>query len=349
MLSPSVTILSTTVHDNLRTVVLRRGVKGLTSDHYNFPTAAGDVNLISAIGEGPELVHHKSQSGGKITLLPSSGSACVCQSTASHYLTYMDTATKQWAEYDCMDEPRGDMLRRGDGTGRNVPNQACQMATYHGGLQCCNHGWFLTDRAQDSQIPRDKVDTYYLKFRFYFQEYQPASLGTPNSHAHLHGTIMFIDAQIDDYEEDNVEYGKKSVGKISAHLKARDMGILNNDGAAPIPANLTTMTPLVLTPHCHAPSCIRQELWNADTGEIICNNTAAYGDKTYGSTDSVFNEKDYIALLPCIYGHQPGLQFPFNLNADTNLTAVKYFNNTYRHMGQMAQWTGLWVYNTDPY
>merc|ERR1712107_107072 len=95
--------------------------------------------------------------------------------------------------------------------------------------------------------------------------------------------------------------------------------------------------------------CIRQEFWNADTGEIICNMTAAYGDEKYGSTKNVFNEADYITILPCIYGYQPGLQTPFNLTAETNITAIKYFNNTHRHLGQMAQWTGLMVYDTDPY
>ena len=55
----------------------------------------------------------------------------------------------------------------------------------------------------------------------------------------------------------------------------------------------------------------REEFWNADTGEIICNVTAQYGDEKYGSTDDVFNEKDYITILPCIYGFQPGLQVQY--------------------------------------
>ena len=63
----------------------------------------------------------------------------------------------------------------------------------------------------------------------------------------------------------------------------------------------------------------------------------------------VFNERGYITILPCIFGHHPGLQFPFTLEPETNITAVKYFNNTFRHLGQMAQWTGLMVYDTDPY
>ena len=95
--------------------------------------------------------------------------------------------------------------------------------------------------------------------------------------------------------------------------------------------------------------CIRQEFWNADKNEIICNMTANYGHEKYGPTSQIFNEKDYITILPCIYGYQAGLQFPFDLSPDTNIYAVKYFNNTYRHLGQMAQWTGLMVYDTDPY
>ena len=44
-------------------------------------------------------------------------------------------------------------------------------------------------------------------------------------------------------------------------------------------------------------------------------------------------------LNPCIWGSQPGLRSPPSITADTNLTAIKYFNNTFRHLGQMAQWT----------
>ena len=65
--------------------------------------------------------------------------------------------------------------------------------------------------------------------------------------------------------------------------------------------------------------------------------------------DAVFNEADYVALPPCIFGHQPGLQRPWRLSAGTKIVAHKYFNNTYRHFGQMAQWTGLMTYETDPY
>ena len=69
----------------------------------------------------------------------------------------------------------------------------------------------------------------------------------------------------------------------------------------------------------------RQEIWNADTNQILCNMTASYGDG-----EEVFNERGYISIQPCLFGHQPGLQFPFDLLPETNITAVKYFNNTFR-------------------
>ena len=354
LLTPSITIMSNTMVDKTRTVVVHRAVAGATKDHFSLPLVPGDLDMISAVGDSVKLAYHRTRSGGTITLLPTKTKACLCEPTTRDLITYMNSTTQAFGVYDCVDEPRSDMAKHGDGTGREVPNMACRMETYHGGLQCCKHSWFLTERHQDSMIPKDKVDTYFLKWRYYFQEYRPATRTSMASHKHLHHWVFLIDAQVNDYEEDNAEYGKESIGKITAHLKAKDIGLEDtgnptDDGAPPVPKNFTSITPLVMTPHCHAPSCLRQELWNADTQQIICNMTAMYGNEQYGPTTQVFNEADYVTILPCIYGYQPGLQTPLSLNPETNITAIKYFNNTYRHLGQMAQWTGLMVYDTDPY
>ena len=115
-------------------------------------------------------------------------------------------------------------------------------------------------------------------------------------------------------------------------------------GLEDTPATFDKVVPLVMTPHCHAPSCIREELWNADTNELICGVSAQYGKGI-----NVFNESDYVAIPPCIWGNQTGLQTPPSLKPDTKIRAVKYFNNSWRHLGQMAQWTGMMVYDTDPF
>ena len=80
---------------------------------------------------------------------------------------------------------------------------------------------------------------------------------------------------------------------------------------------------------------------------MLCNATARYGDARYGKLTDVFNEADYLTISPCLFGFQEGLQEPVTLTPDTPVTAIKYFNTTYRHLGQMAQWTGLMTYEPD--
>lgn len=341
VLKTTVNLTSSKTNAGVRTVVLKRPVEIADKTYYSFPIIPGDIDVITAVGDTPKIAYHTARTGAKITLISTSAPACVCEPIAHTYLTYMNKTTEEF-HYDCADEPRSDMLRRGDGTGRALPNAACAMQSYHGGLRCCKHQFFLTDVEQNGQIP-NKTDTYFLKWRYYFQEYKPKTDIAAASHKHLHHWVFLIDERVNDYEEDNAVYGKASIGRIEAHLTGQLMGLEDT------PKKFNTITPLVMTPHCHAPSCIREEFWNEDTGEIICNVTAEYGRPEYGPLTAVFNEKDYIAIPPCIFGNQPGLQFPFNLTSATRIRAVKYLNNTYRHLGQMAQWTGLMVYDTDEY
>eukprot|EP01084_Bolivina_argentea_P167243 290290_1 len=360
LLKPTITVLSSSITNDIRTVTMTRPLKGM-----EYCTKSGSLNVITAIGNTIQLSYHAQRTGATITLLPKTTSACVCQSNIQSFITYMNSETNVFS-INCVDEPRSDMLRKGDGTQRyGIQNAACDVNTYHGGLRCCKHKFMLTDKEQESEIRPNTTDKYFLKWRYYFQEYIPSNNNDQNaSHKHLHHWVFLIDDAVNDYEEDNLqsEYGINiTVGVIKANLTIRDIGLEdigknpgaateNDNGIPPIPFyDNTTITILVSTPHCHAPSCIREEIWNADTGEIICNMSARYGDEKYGSLYDIFNEPDYITITPCIFGFQPGLQYPFVLKQDTNLTAIKYFNNTWRHLGQMAQWTGLMVYSSDPY
>ena len=343
LLKPSVTVLASSVLNGTRTVTLTRAVQGASDDYYTMPSSPGAIDCIVAVGDTPQLAYHKARGAMRLVLLPTTGSMCVCTPVSQTFLTYMNTSTLPYDVY-CAPEPRSDMLEHGDGTGRNVSNAACTLQSYNGGLHCCQNQYILTDVDQESDIP-DATDVYFLKWRYYFQEYVPGNSTTAPSHKHLHHWVFLIDADVNDYEEDNLptKYGSSSVGKLSAHLTAADMGLED------IPSKYAHINAMVMTPHCHAPSCIREELWNADTGELLCNVTAMYGDAMYGPLNLAFNEPDYITIPPCIFGYQGGLQFPFALTPSTKLTAVKYFNNTYRHLGQMAQWTGLMYYDTDPF
>lgn len=338
LLKSSVTIVSSSVTAGVRTVIVTRAVKGLTSDYYTFPADPGAIRLITAIGSSSQLSYHKVRTATRIILVPEV-SSCMCAPFTTSYLIYMNTSVAEYPQKKdlCALEPRSDMLEKGDGTGRPGPNAACDAMTYNGGTRCCLHQWFLTDRNQNDLIP-NQVDTYYLKWRYYFQEVTLANATKPASHQHLHHWVFLIDANVNDYEEDNANYGTQSIGNITAHLQGKDIGLEDT------PANYSKIFFYVMTPHCHAPNCIREELWNADTNTLICSSAARYGNAALP-----FDEAGYVAMTPCLWGDQDGLSTPVIIGPETNLTAVKYFNNTFRHVGQMAQWTGLMKYDTDMY
>ena len=196
VLAASVKITSSSTIDGMRKVVLSRPVPAKTKDHFAIPVTPGQINLITAVGDTVELAYHKHRTGAIITLLPTKVDSCLCAPTTTEYLTYMNSSTAAF-HYNCIEEPRGDMAhgqRLHDGqliaNGKKA-NPACAYDTYHGGLRCCQHTWFLTDLEQNASIP-DEVDTYYLKWRFYFQEYTEAKPvvapfpAVPASHQHIH-------------------------------------------------------------------------------------------------------------------------------------------------------------------
>ena len=90
-----------------------------------------------------------------------------------------------------------------------------------------------------------------------------------------------------------------------------------------------------------APACISGELWNRDTGELICRNTAVYGNGT-----DPLDEKGYVVgIPPCVWGSaEEGLLPPPVLSLDTNLTSIKRANSTNGHWGVMALWQARGAY-----
>ncbi|MBT4942158.1 MAG: hypothetical protein HON29_03890 [Candidatus Magasanikbacteria bacterium] len=88
-------------------------------------------------------------------------------------------------------------------------------------------------------------------------------------------------------------------------------------------------------PHCHAPTCISMELYNGDTGDLLCRVVPEYGQ---GRENYKFDELDYIRVDPCIWGEDSGLMEPPYLNWDSKLVSIKKNNNSNAHYGEMASW-----------
>ena len=51
----SIVVVSNTVYDNVRTLVVQRPVKGASKDHFSLPLTPGDLNMISAVGNSVHL------------------------------------------------------------------------------------------------------------------------------------------------------------------------------------------------------------------------------------------------------------------------------------------------------
>ena len=112
-LNTTVTVLADSVSNGMRTVTMTRPLKGM-----EYCTKAGSLNVITAIGSTVDLSYHKARTGATIVLLPNTANACVCRSKVQSFITYMEQETSAFYS-NCVDEPRSDMLRKGDGTGRS--------------------------------------------------------------------------------------------------------------------------------------------------------------------------------------------------------------------------------------
>ena len=77
-LASSIKVVSNTVVDGRRTVVVTRPLAGATSEHLTFDPSAPGVPLIAATGTGPHLAYHKSRAGGNVMLVDVGAPLCVC-------------------------------------------------------------------------------------------------------------------------------------------------------------------------------------------------------------------------------------------------------------------------------
>eukprot|EP00730_Choanoeca_flexa_P014858 TRINITY_DN6649_c0_g2_i2.p1 TRINITY_DN6649_c0_g2~~TRINITY_DN6649_c0_g2_i2.p1 ORF type:complete len:719 (+),score=185.41 TRINITY_DN6649_c0_g2_i2:78-2234(+) len=318
VLSPSVTVVSNTVENNLRTVVLTRSMKGQSSDYYTFDIATGtNINFINAYGDTPDFQYHKERTATSLSLLAVDAPTCICDGGATGSINGLKFSK------NCLPEPNGDLLQQ--------HNPTCDIRDYQGGLHCCHHQWYLLDA--DQEIPVEPM-TYYMKFRFWYQEYRP------DYHQNLIRLYYQTEAWAGEYDvvkcDDSIPHDQ-CVQEISAHFKVSDM-LKDCDvrtGVSCTGKRKNGINLIYVSGHCHAPSCLSMELYNADTGELICEVLPSYGKGTGGR----FDELDYVALAPCLFGSaDEGLNEPMFLNYDTNLMSIKRNNNTYSHYGEMASW-----------
>jgi hypothetical protein len=328
----SVKILSNTVTNGNRTVVLQRPLVGLTLDHYTFSSSIGTINFINALGDTVDLTQHKYRGASKIELFHDDTTpSCLCADSSAmiNGIPY---------DADCKPEPLSDLL--------SDNNPTCQVSSYVGGLSCCVNHEFLLDA--DQTVPAF-VDEIFFRFRFYFEDYNPSvhqtihhvewsqngcnsGAGGPNPMGCKHIEFDVVKGVGSSYGP-NIQVFQSTFpasGLVETYCTPGDGQCMDGSKVGPGGIKL-----ILAATHCHAPNCLRQELYNADTGEAICITTPILGE-----SEEAFDEKGYLYAPPCTWGDSPaeGFMPPPVILMNTNLKMVTLYNSTYGHPGQMGIW-----------
>lgn len=254
---------------------------------------------------------------------------------------------------DCKDEPYGDLVKQ--------KNPTCTLETYQGGLKCCHHDNFLLDVNQT--IPwKDQELEYRLKFRFYYQDYFEDKDAANSSQAKETKLKTAVDDDVLDSEPSHYDLtrfywtteanaGEYDVPECSTpwesdscvHVITSRWKVTDFDHTGYFPDdNDVGMELIYAGPHCHAPTCLSMELYNDDTGELLCHVEPLRG-KGHGQYD----EAGFLAIPPCLWSpSDDALLNPVFLSRNTTLLSIKRANNTYRHTGEMASWQmrGVFAY-----
>lgn len=296
---------------------------------------APEIKFINAVGKTPNFSYHKQRAASSVSLKVVGANTCICNTGEQAFIETDMNPYPQPFHKNCKPEPMGDLIA--------LKNPTCTLEAYRGGLSCCKSHNILLDKDQNPW-PDIKL-TYFMKYRFWFQDFVPATPSKPASHQNLVRFFKETEADAGEYDIVKAPEGTKpedTVYEITAHFQTKDGMAMCNPRTSPHCAGVDKSGTMLMyaSCHCHAPACLGCELWNADTGKLICRQTPVYGKSPAASNETnKYDEMGYIAIPPCLFGEEAdGLMPPHYLKYDQNLTAIKRNNNTYDHFGEMAMW-----------
>ncbi|KAG7355191.1 stress up-regulated Nod 19 domain containing protein [Nitzschia inconspicua] len=316
----SVVTKSNIVDGSLRTVQLQRSLEGISSDHFTFDVDMNEMKMITATGCSLKFAQHCSHQSNTVSFLPIDVTKKVCRAGVR--------GTIDGAPFNkhCQPFPKSVLL--------DEKNPTCFIETYRGGLSCCRHDHFLLDK--DQEIPwNDQFLEYRLKYRFYFEEYQEKVENQPASHQNLVRLYWTTEAGAGEYDVPECEPGtpaSQCIHVITSQWQVRECVDANENEIAGVEL-------IYAAPHCHAPTCLSMELYNAETGQLLCHVDTLKGD---GST--TYDEKGFIAIPPCLWSDtrgddsSVGLPRQIMLPLNATLLSIKRANSTWPHTGEMASW-----------
>ena len=325
----------------IRTVVLRRPLAGLTKSHYTFDARAPSVPFIEAVGTTATYQYHgKSRGGGAVMMVEAGAPVCVCKGkTQGGSINGIP-----WSN-NCHAYPDTTILRD--------HNPSCSIETYGGGMICCHHGIFLLDADQEVPAPTFR---FRMKYRFYYEDpADPASQTGVGATAlpgvsYQNSFFMFRETEIAHGEYDVPKCGagtapEDCVHTVIGHFQMKDAmhectGRSDVWCSALVTPNATfPQTQYValthVSPHCHGPACISMQMIDTDNNRTLC-----YTEPHYGVGDAAMDEAGYAAgIPPCLWGSaEEGLPAPPVVSLDANITVIKKVNSTFSHYGVMGHW-----------
>ena len=340
-LPTQVEVRSNRVAGDVRTVVLARAFKGATTAQFSFAAANAVLPFIDAVGSGPEYAFHKAMSSSTLVLAQVAVPNCLL----GEEVTFGSTQGEIVYTHD---DGTTETLRGGVGRCSNstpsdlIPtrNARCDLTTYAGGLSCCHHKWLLTDREQRARIKDDDLLKFRMKVRIWWQHYRPATATTKASHQQLYRMYHSIAGEYDTTKQtpshSRIDVDSNNVQTNVFKFKVQDLVRFGNTRTetfdVPFPTkNETGIKLLYLNGHCHAAACLQFDLYNDDTGELICRQLGRMGKtaRPPASGPNEFDERGYVRLYPCLYGDPgSGLPAPPFLSFNTTLRSVKVTNAT---------------------
>ena len=257
VLKSSITVVSNTVTDASRTIVVTRPLRGLTEQHYSFDGNTRSVPIIVARGCSMEFAKHCGHGPSQLNFLNVNQVTGVCRAGIASTV-----GGAAFHEDRCAEAPFSDLIRQ--------ENPTCHATTYQGGLRCCKDGHPLLDKDQQVPWPEQLLE-YRLKFRFYFQEYTRPTREKPASHHSLARLYWQTEAHAGEYDVEQCEPEvprDQCVHMITSRWKVSDMMVNCSPrpdaawctGKGSKQANETQGVKLIYAaPHCHAPSCLSME------------------------------------------------------------------------------------------
>eukprot|EP00039_Didymoeca_costata_P019055 m.336065 g.336065 ORF g.336065 m.336065 type:complete len:758 (-) comp17746_c0_seq1:59-2332(-) len=307
----SVTVVSNTVKAGVRQVVLQRPLKGMTPQHHTFDARDTTLDFITALGNTPTLAYHTDKTAATLYLWPSTPSpVCLCSVPAAPFgkgtgtIEYLPTGESIGFPFRCA--PYESILGN--------RNPTCDIRTYVGGLSTCHHGWHLLDAEQE--VPwQNQTLTYYMKYRLYFQEYDPSH------HIQVFDITWSIGGDTGEYDVPQCAPGTP-VEQCTHTIT----GTVTPGG--------TDLHFIAAHYHCHAPTCLSMEIYNNKTGELICKEEPYHGVGNDVSGQDKFDESGYIAQRVCLWGSSYFESPPLVSGVPLFIKAVT--NSTYGHHGEMA-------------